>query len=273
MSLTRIDDAAALRTLDTDPLRHLAEMIQLEQNRPPFPRQAFGDTADSSLLMLVTESPAGARAFVARHDVDFLDDCWVHLDSEFPGGFALSSPDGKVLGSGLARRRMVPESRRTVLCLACQEARSRANIDCHYRLLGPAEGDRFVDYPHPSEDRPDPARLFQWIVRDGQGEIVVAETAGQIVGFLSCMHEIRDFWDIDFIHVRPDHRDRGVGTGLAAFYAQRRLGKGEIPYYSGPANEASRRTAEHAGFVVCRELVSAQIAPRTWEHPCMFCFR
>ena len=59
MSLTEIDDAAALRILETDSLLHLAEISQLERNRPPFPRETFGDTVSSHLLLMVTDSPRG----------------------------------------------------------------------------------------------------------------------------------------------------------------------------------------------------------------------
>ncbi len=46
---------------------------------------------------------------------------------------------------------------------------------------------------------------------------------------------------------------------LAASYARERLGRAEIPYYSGAANEPSERTAISAGFHCCRELFDADV--------------
>ena len=63
---------------------------------------------------------------------------------------------------------------------------------------------------------------------------------------------ISQVWDVEFIYTCPDWCSRGYASTLANTYAIEILKRGKIPYYSAPANEASRRAASRAGFTVCR---------------------
>jgi len=138
------------------------------------------------MLMLVTETPLGPRAFIHGCDDAFPPECLAHLDSRFPDGFILSSTDNRFLDSDLVKTRLVPGTVRKGFCLACTEAADLPAAEWRYRLVGPADRDVFLNYPHPPEGRPNPTDLFQWYVCDGKGEILVAEAEGRGMGFVSC---------------------------------------------------------------------------------------
>lgn len=72
----------------------------------------------------------------------------------------------------------------------------------------------------------------------------------ELVGWVLTSPIISQVWDVEFIYTRPAWRGRGYASALASAYATEVLHWGKIPYYSSPANEASRRAAERAGFLV-----------------------
>jgi len=120
-----------------------------------------------------------------------------------------------------------------------------------------------VVYPSPAgEHGPSADDLFRWLVVEGRGEILAVCEQGHIAGYLSCAPEYEHIWDLEFIHVRPERRGRGLATQLAVAYARRRLTAGQVPYWSSAANEASERTATTAGFTCCRELHAAEATRR-----------
>ena len=52
-------------------------------------------------------------------------------------------------------------------------------------------------------------------------------------------------------------------VALRVAHARGRLDRGQMPYWSGAANEASERTAPRAGFACCKESFYAEAVKKT----------
>ena len=130
-------------------------------------------------------------------------------------------------------------------------------------VLTEADRESFVNYGLADGAwSPRRADLFRSLVTEGGGEILAVKDGDEIVGYLSCNPEYENTWDVEYIHVKQGARRKGLGTILACSYARRRLTQGQVPYWSGAANEASEHTATKAGFSCCRELFHAEVNPR-----------
>jgi ribosomal protein S18 acetylase RimI-like enzyme len=77
-----------------------------------------------------------------------------------------------------------------------------------------------------------------------QHDVVVAEDAGRIVGFVAMAHG--DV--VDHLYVHPDHQDRGIGSALLE-EAKRRMPAG-FRLWVFQQNQKARRFYERHGLVV-----------------------
>jgi GNAT superfamily N-acetyltransferase len=259
-----IGNAAAASFLRQDLLRHLAEVVHLERGVPAYPTRAFADAEAPTVVLLVSDAPWGIIAFCSRHDDDFTADALRYLTG-LHASFTLKSVDDGIfhakrvtdlLGGGVVQ--CFPS-------LACTYADIRPTPDGRCRQLAPGDRVLFDDYPQeraPGGGRPPShAELFDLFVVNGQGEAFGFVNDDGLAGYLCCNRQIDNVWDVASIHVLDGKRNRGIGTQLASAYARRRLALGEVPYYSGPANRASERVAEKAGFSPWQGPL-----PRTGEH-------
>lgn len=61
---------------------------------------------------------------------------------------------------------------------------------------------------------PDPPDLATWSARLASGETLVAETEGQILGFIRVAHDDGSTALVDLLYVAPEVQRRGVATAL-----------------------------------------------------------
>jgi GNAT superfamily N-acetyltransferase len=260
-----IGNAVAASFLRQDLLRHLAEVVHLERGVPtyPTPTRAFADAETPTVVLLVSDAPWGVIAFCSRHDDDFTAEA-VRYVTGLHASFTLSSVDDCIfhaksvtdlLGGGIVQ--CVPSA-------ACTHADIKATLAGRCRQLAPGDGVLFDDYPRewaPGGGRPPShAELFDMFVVNGQGETFGFVDDDGLAGYLCCNWQIDNVWDVVAIHVRDGRRNHGIGAQLASAYARRRLTLGEVAYCSAPANRASERVAQKAGFTRCRLLHSAEVS-------------
>jgi len=254
-----ISNETAAGFLRRDLVKHLAEVIQLELNIPPLPTQAFADAEAPAVVMPVSEAPWGAGAFLSQHDDVFTMESVEYLSTLY-GEFSLSSVDQAVSGAEAVTKVLGSVTVRCYPSLVCMSSDAAPPFSLRCRRLDCNDKDLFVHYPDERERAGESgSQFFERLVVGGEGEIFGIEEDGTLAGYLSCAKEIDHVWDVEFIHVLEDRRNRGLATELASAYAMERLGQGEIPYYSGPANQASERAAEKAGFTRCRTLLQAEL--------------
>ena len=133
--------------------------------------------------------------------------------------------------------------------------------------------------------RLDPATILagvQTLLNDSRhGRYFVAETDGQIVGQIMHTREWSDwrngeFWWLQSVYVRQDHRQRGVFRRLldaVTESARQTPGVIGLRLYMERDNSAARRTYERCGFaeegyVVLERLLSEQHRPIDEAGPC-----
>lgn len=262
--MRQVESNVAEALLRQDRYRYLAELTALTRNVPAVPREVYADADPASAVMLVEHYPHSDRPTV------WLSACGATLVQEALDAvlgrleeFALHSVDRSVFDALEATGQFsVAEvrCRRSFVCTAIgrvppAQRRVAALTECDrdaflaYPLGGPGSGPRRAD-------------LFRRFVEEGRGEVLAVRDGGGIMGYLSCNPEFEDVWDVEYVHVREEARRTGVGAALAGAYARRRLAAGQVPYWSGAANEASERTALKAGFVCCREQFYADVSAR-----------
>jgi GNAT superfamily N-acetyltransferase len=250
--MIEISTETAVRFFKQDVPKYLGELIALEHNMPPVPRKLFGDAEVPGAIMVVMEFPHGASAAISGCNEEFAAECFAWLAESY-GKCSLGVFDESLLGLPMIRDRIGPIRRvRSFICTTLDQVPLPS---VPVEMLDASDKEPFERYPQePSSGRPPLSKLFQWLVLDRRGEIFAIRRGTEILGYLSAMKEYENIWDVDFIHVRREERRRGLGTQLAAGYARETLSHGEVPYYSGAANEASDRAAISAGFACCREL-------------------
>jgi len=254
-----IANETAASFLRQDLLKHLAEVMQLELNMPPFPMSAFADAMHPTTVMLVWQMPYGVNAFISHHSEVFASESLDYLIT-LHGKFSLSSVDQRVFRTGSVSELVDAAAIGCIPCLACSSSDAAPILYPHCRQLNSHDRRLFEQYalerggPGPSQ-----SELFELFVERGKGEIFGIEDKGELSGYLSCFNAIDNVWDVEFVHVREDRRGRDTATQLASAYARARLARGEIAYYSGPSGPASVRVAEKSGFIRCRELYCAEI--------------
>jgi len=260
MSIVETNKEGALAFFRRDVCRYFGEVVALARNMPPIPRKLFTAATNPSLFMMVEDYPHGRFAIICGHEDAFVRDClaWLRGTS---GNYRLAAFDERVIGLARAEHVVGPLDRsRSFVCALVDRALA---LTVAVTQLTPADQDAFGRYPvESSNTRPPLSRLFQYLVVDHGGEILAIRERAEIVAWLSCRKELENIWDVDFIHVRPELRNRGLGSQIAAAYARDKLLAGDIPYYSVAANEASERAALKAGFVCCRELFWAEVTAK-----------
>ena len=260
MSIVETKREGALAFFRRDMCLYYGEVIALARNMPPIPRKLFAAATNPGLFMVVEDYPHGRFATVCAYEETFIKECLAWLRGA-SGKYRLAAFDERVIGLARAEDAVGPLRRsRSFVCTSVDRVPA---LTVAAARLTPADRDAFGRYPvEPSGTRPPLPRLFQDLVLNHGGEILAIREGADIVAWLSCMKEFENIWDVDFIHVRRDMRNRGLGTQIAAAYARDKLLAGDIPYYSGAANEASERAALKAGFVCCRELLWAEVSAR-----------
>lgn len=98
------------------------------------------------------------------------------------------------------------------------------------------------------EYRPSFAVLFNFFVRQNKGRILAYIYENRIIAYLSFIKSFDHYWDVDFIYVAEEFRNRGIGTALGKVYSQIILKEKMIPYWSNASIAASDKTALRAGF-------------------------
>jgi GNAT superfamily N-acetyltransferase len=254
--MMRVANAVAATLLSKDRYRFLGELIALTRNIPPIPREVYADAEPANVVMLVEQYPQTDSPTVtfSSYDAALLRDALAGVLSTMEK-FRLLSVDRRVfeafeLNAALEVGKLICWRSFVCTCLGKVPCVERSAV----ALTGTDE-EAFVEYLlEDRTGRPGRADLFRWLVKEGRGEILAVKDGEEILGYLSCSPEYEDVWDVEYVHVREDMRRRGLGTVLASSYAGARLTRGQVPYWSGAANEASERTAMKASFVCCREL-------------------
>jgi hypothetical protein len=257
MSIVETNKENALAFFRRNVYRYYGEVVALARNMPPIPRKLFASPIHPDLFMLVEDYPHGRCAIVCGYEEAFVRDCLAWLAGA-SGMYWLMAFDERVIGQARAEHAVGPvRSGRSFACTSLDRVPALTVVAAKLTL---ADRDAFGRYPvESSSSRPPLTVLFNYLVLNHGGEILAIREGEEIVAWLSCMKELEEMWDVDFIHVRADRRHRGLGTQIAAAYARDKLLAGDIPYYSGAANEASERAALNAGFVCCRETFSAEV--------------
>ena len=261
-----IANKAAAAFLRRDLLKHLEEVVHLELNLPPFPIHAYADAKPPTAVMLVSEMPYGVNAFLSRQSDVFTTASLDYLSGVYDK-FSLRSVDCKVFEAESLAKLLEPAAVRCYPSLACTALDTAPARYHQCRRLSPNDNDRdlFIQYQYDmtqeayQEGRPNNSQIFESLVIENEGEIYAVEEDYELAGYLTCYPDIDNVWDVEFIHVREDKRNQGIGEKLAGTYARERLARGEIAYYSSPANRASERVAEKAGFTRCRTLFCAEL--------------
>lgn len=254
-----IDNAAAAGFLRQDLLRHLGEVVQLERGVPGWPTRAFAYAEPPTVVLLVSDTPWGVTAFLSRHDEDFTAHSMRYLTG-LHDSLTLSSVDEGVFRAKSVTEVLGTSAVQCVPSLACTHGSIGPTPDGRCRQLGPDDRELLVRYPQEQApgggQPPSHAELFDMFVVNGKGESFGFVDDDGLAGYLTCDWQIDNVWDVVTVHVLEGRRNQDIGTQLALAYARRRLGQGEVAYYSSPTNPASERAAEKAGFTRCRLLFS-----------------
>ena len=254
-----IANTSAASFLRRDLLKHLAEVMQLERGIPACPTQAFADADPPTVIMLVSDMPWGVTAFLSHHQDDFTTRSLHYLTGRHDT-FSLSTVNEDLFRAESVTQVLGTSAVRCVPSLACTHGGIGQAPDCRCRQLGPDDRAFLVRYPQepaPVGGRPPShAELFDMFVVNGKGESFGFVDDDGLAGYLTCDWQIDNVWDVVTVHVLEGRRNQDIGTQLALAYARRRLGQGEVAYYSSPTNPASERAAEKAGFTRCRLLFS-----------------
>jgi ribosomal protein S18 acetylase RimI-like enzyme len=104
------------------------------------------------------------------------------------------------------------------------------------------------------------ARVFEWEdyipgswkewLDDEHGELVVAETDGEVTGCGKLTRLEDDEWWLEGLRVDPDHQRQGIGRQLQAYLVGRatRIGRGTLRYGTASDNKAIHRLSSQFGF-------------------------
>jgi len=254
-----VESSVAIALLAEDRYKFFAELVSLAAENPYVPKEVYADTIPATVVMVVEHFPHGDSVTFSSYSGAFLREAVTQVLCRLDG-FLLISPDRRVFEAAETPSTLEMgkvSCRRSFVCTDL--SRVPATQIAAAALTESDEG-TFVRYAHKHlEGTPGPADLFRWFVREGRGEILALTEQRDLLGYLSCSPEYRDIWDVEYVHVREDMRGRGLGTVLAATYARQRLTRGQVPYWSSAASEASERTALKAGFFCCREALSAGV--------------
>lgn len=212
--------------------------------------------------MLVEEYPWGTSAFFSEYNEPFLQECVAWLRASFDEvRFASIEECLFSTPALLAAFTLGPVKR--VRSLACTPASRIPELTSIILTLDETHRNLVERYPPEGRTNgPGLRELFQMFVVKGGGEIYGVLEQDVLVGYVACTNDYENVWDVDFIHVREDRRNVGLGIQLAAFYAKDKLRQNQVPYWSAAANPASERAAEKAGFACCRELFYAEASAK-----------
>jgi predicted PurR-regulated permease PerM/ribosomal protein S18 acetylase RimI-like enzyme len=104
------------------------------------------------------------------------------------------------------------------------------------------------------------ARVFEWEdyipgswkewLEDEHGELVVAESNGEVTGCGKLTRLEDDEWWLEGLRVDPDHQRQGIGRQLQAYLVGRatRIGRGTLRYGTASDNKAIHRLSSQFGF-------------------------
>jgi N-acetylglutamate synthase-like GNAT family acetyltransferase len=94
-----------------------------------------------------------------------------------------------------------------------------------------------------------PESLNEWL-DDTQGELVVAQTDGQVTGCAKLTRLDEDEWWLEGLRVDPDHQKKGIGGQLHAYLVEKasQIGRGTLRYGTASDNKAIHRLSSRFGF-------------------------
>ncbi len=126
------------------------------------------------------------------------------------------------------------------------------NYSCNHpmiRELTPEDEDLFASVEQEQiQYRPTPARLFEVFIKRKAGKILAYFHEGKIAAYLSYTRLFDGVYDVDYVYVCRDFRNRGIGSALAKSYLSAVSQTGKIALWTNAKNEASVNTAMSAGF-------------------------
>ncbi len=130
---------------------------------------------------------------------------------------------------------------------------SDKNAPLNVRELTIADKDAFlsINFP-PTQYRPPLAVLFSVFVEKRVGKILGFFDGEKIIGFLSYQKLIDSIFDLDYIFVSEENRNKGIGKALGRAYAVEVQKNDGFAFWSNPKNEASVKTAVAIGFSITR---------------------
>ena len=138
-----------------------------------------------------------------------------------------------------------------------------AAVSPDIRMLDESDGELFCAMmQEPAAYRPPLHVLFDVFVARRQGHIAGAFYNGRIVGYLSFNEMLPNVFDVDYIYVVPEMRERGIGRELGSFYAAYAAENGHTAYWSSAKNTASENTALSCGFRLVHRDKKYVAAPR-----------
>ncbi len=261
--MTELDSRNAVRFYRSDTYKYLNELLAVEKNVPPFPRQIFGNTEEPGAVMLVQEYPHGGKAaFLGGYDEPFFSDCFQWLRDNY-NEWGLYSYDKALFSHPILTQCFEVGPIQPTRSYVCESAKSIPDIVAQGEKLVRSDKPEVYAYPQePQSGNTDLVAMFELFVLHDHGEIFVLKEHNEILAYLCSHHELENIWDIHYIHVREDRRNEGLGTQLAVWYARDKLSAHQIPYYSDPANPSSERVAEKAGFICCKEAWYTELTNR-----------
>lgn len=249
--MVEIDVKTAVEFLKQDLLRHVCIPLNEDFENGVSPLKIMGNKDIPSAIVIAPQSD-GDYNFVcmAGYDVAFTGDALAWLTQTF-SKFRLCSHDERVFKHPQILELLELTGMGKSVSYACDSLdRVPSIVDPRVRKLTEANMQMAARYPRirpegdPGPNLPDMIKTH---------EVYGISEAEEIIGFIAVYQDYHDIWDVDIVHVREEHRCKGICTTLAAAYARAMLMSDRIPYYSG-TNEFSGKAAQNAGYFVCREL-------------------
>jgi len=104
--------------------------------------------------------------------------------------------------------------------------------------------------------RPPLSVLFNIFVEEEEGYVLAVIENNEIIAYLTYDNTNQNYYDIDYVYVKPQHRGRGLGVKLAEYYSEKAVSQGGIAYWSSAINKYSDDVAVSAGFIQLKQSYS-----------------
>lgn len=235
--------------LEKNKLLYFIEYKIIKYHQPAFDFEVF--TYDGETFLLIQHMPYGTYASIINYNQEtydiylkFLKENYEHfslsitLSSTTENNNALKVENNVIYKTFIGEKKGIRSDsirRATNLDQKLIEAFKQEN-DKHIITLK----DAFTEYVINSESK---------------GEIFLCVLNDLVIGYLICAEEFENIWDVVYIYVKPEYRNKGYGKMLASEYNFNKKSQNQIPLYTGVTNIASEKVALNSGFKLCSSIV------------------